>query len=383
MDIQAILQNSPLFTPVRDSVSGVISYVLIPADGRQMRQSFYFTNPSLTDDGRYFWFYVFYPPAGDANFGRCLGVADLQEGWAATYPETMFLDASPLIDTKSGEAYWCNKRGLYKRGPRPGDRTECLALMPEEMVHGRPVWRMATHLTFNASRTAVNFDASIGTGEWVAGSIGLQNRTFRVWKRFTRCYNHAQFCPTDDSLMLVAQDYWNDLTDGHCVPYENRLWLLREDGEHWPLFADGSRHGHECWSADGRYVWYVHYGIGFCRVEVATGKHEVVWPVGLWHGHVSANGRWLTGDFQAQKPFQRGDASRVSFYDILTGTEVSIVSRITAVPPEVGAFHMDPHPQFCLQDCCIAYTTVHDGVVCPALTPVGGVISASGLNADR
>ena len=126
LDFIEKVKNSKHFQAWTDPVSGVVSYVL-NSDRVPHTQSFYFTNRSITNDGRYLWMYCAFPPAGDANYGRSLAVVDLEEDTFTHYPETEFLDASPLIDLDDGTAYWCNKKGVYKRGPRRTDKVERVA----------------------------------------------------------------------------------------------------------------------------------------------------------------------------------------------------------------------------------------------------------------
>lgn len=104
--------QSKHFTKWIDPASGVVSYILT-SDIIPHTQSFYFTNRSITNDGRYLWVYCAFPPAGDANYGRSLAVVDLEKDTFTHFPETEFLDASPLIDLDDGTAYWCNKSGPY------------------------------------------------------------------------------------------------------------------------------------------------------------------------------------------------------------------------------------------------------------------------------
>lgn len=79
--------NHPAFTPWTDPVSGVKSYLLTQRVAQQ-QQSFYFTNRSMTQDGRWLWFYVAHPPGGNATRGRCLGVCDMVGGEVRWFPET-------------------------------------------------------------------------------------------------------------------------------------------------------------------------------------------------------------------------------------------------------------------------------------------------------
>ena len=125
-------KKSKMFREYTDPQSGVVSYVLdLPSIPHT--QSFYFTNPSATDDGRYVWVYVAFPPAGNATFGRSLAVIDTELDTFNHYPETMFHDASPIVDTKTGVIYFANGSGIWKRSPNPKDKVQLVAPLPDFM----------------------------------------------------------------------------------------------------------------------------------------------------------------------------------------------------------------------------------------------------------
>ena len=60
------LEGSGHFIKYKDPESGVVSYVL-NSNTVPHTQSFYFTNPSATDDGRYAWVYCAFPPSGSSD----------------------------------------------------------------------------------------------------------------------------------------------------------------------------------------------------------------------------------------------------------------------------------------------------------------------------
>jgi hypothetical protein len=72
------LSTSRLFTPWTNPDSGVTIYLLTEKVA-PVQQGFYFVNNSVTDDGRYLWFYCAFPPAGSAAYGRTLGVVDFEQ----------------------------------------------------------------------------------------------------------------------------------------------------------------------------------------------------------------------------------------------------------------------------------------------------------------
>jgi len=368
-------QNPSLFTTWKDPKSGVESHILTRRVA-PFQQSFYFVNPSTTSDGRYYWFYCSFPPSGNHNYGRCLGVLDFETGEMHCYPETQFLDASPGVHPETGEVFWCSGLDVWKRGPKPGDRVAHVNRLPEELALGRRPWRVATHLTFSANRKSLNLDAEIGCDCFV-GEIPLDGTAVRVWQKFDRCYNHGQFSPTDPELQLIAQDSATNPATGKQTHIDNRMWLIRAGEPAFPIFPKGgsTMHGHEWWSANGERVWYVHYHRGVECVDIKDirpGMKEDPKPTLAWnlepvsHAHTDSRERWIVGDVL---PPQEKD-SCVLFHDRETGRTIPIASFMPYLSPGMSKYHIHPHPQFCLNDEYICYTTMVLGQVDVAFVSV-------------
>lgn len=394
MTSEAFLKSS-LFTPWIDPETGVQSFILTKRVA-PVQQSFYFVNPSMAEDGRYYWFYCAFPPGGSANQGRSLAVVDFFEDSVHHFPETTFTDASPLVDKDTGEVYWCAGLEIWKRSPEPNACPIFVNRFPEELARNRRPWRLATHLTFSADRRAINLDVEIGS-EWFVGHAPLDGSDFVLWQKFDRCYNHAQFSPVDPDLQLIAQDYSIHPTIGESMAYENRLWLIRRGCEARPVFTKpligkpqlrgGNPHyvndaprlisderamlGHEWWSADGRYIWYVHYRHGAERVSVSDSGNalpELIWPHSeLSHVHSDTLTQYLVAD---SLPGGDLDEHKVIFRNLITDKQIEIVSRMPKLAPQLLRYHVHPHPQFCLTDQLICYTTMVLGRVDVAFTPV-------------
>ncbi|MFA6961754.1 MAG: hypothetical protein WC205_13450 [Opitutaceae bacterium] len=391
------LLRSPLFTSWKDPVSGVESF-LLSRRVAPLQQSFYFVNPSLTDDGRYYWFYCSFPPGGNANYGRSLAVADLWENRIHHYPETLFLDASPLVDLSTGEVYWCTGSEVWKRGPKPEDQPVFINRFPVELANNRRLWRLSTHLTFSADRTALNFDAEVGL-EWFVGHIPLDGGEVVVWQKFDRCYNHGQFSPTDPDLQLIAQDNFVHPLTGEINSLANRLWLIRRNEKARPVYSreipmksevfvqnghyenerpsrvhdERIMHGHEWWSADGQYIWYVHYGVGVERIPAyGAPVADLIWPLNhVSHGHADESGKLVVVDCL---PPDRPEEGRVAFYNRETGRKINIVSLIPYPDDRQQSYHVHAHPQFCGGDRYICYTTTVLGGIDVAFTLVDELV---------
>lgn len=372
------IESSPLFIPWRDPVSGVESLIL---DRRvaPLQQSFYYVNPSFSSDGRFLWIYCAFPPAGNANQGRSLAVIDFQLQEIRHYPETGFLDASPAVDPATGDAYWCTGLEIWKRGPHAGDAPVLVNRFPPALARNRRPWRLATHLTFSADRRALNIDAEIGR-QFFIGHAPLDGGEVVVWQELDRAYNHGQFSPVDPGLQLVNQDSAIDPVTGACPNYENRMWLIRRGEKAAPIFPDAvasgaAKHGHEWWSADGRHVWYIHYNRGVMRVDpfAAQPEPELIWPSDtVSHAHASADETCVVADFI---PGPVTGINKVVFLNRRTGREAVIVSQAPYLPDELRRYHIHPHPQFCLHDRYICYTTTVRGRADVALVSVESLLA--------
>lgn len=364
------LDATGLFRTWVDPVSGVVSHVLTTRIA-PLQQSFYFTNPSLTNDGRYLWFYCAFPPGGDAYYGRQLAVADLKTGKLTHYPETQFSDASPCVDPDTGTVYWITGLDIWARGPQAGDMARVVNRFPDDLNKNRRPLRIATHLTFSADKKRFNIDAQIGN-EWLVGDIGVDAGTpFELWQRFDRCYNHAQMSPTDPNLMLLAQDGWHDASTGEKGDTIDRLWLIRKGEKARAIFPQdpSNMRGHEWWDASGRYVWYIHYRTGTHKVDIHTGVDQRIWPSGHTHSHSDHTGQYLAGDVNP-----RQDVWKVAFFNTRTGKQADIVTDMPVLNFPRSRYHVHPHPQFCGQDRYVCYTTNVFGSVDLALVDVAQLL---------
>ncbi|XHR27179.1 MAG: hypothetical protein ACFUZC_14630 [Chthoniobacteraceae bacterium] len=368
------LQCSSLVEKWTDPVSGIES-LLLDGSGAPFQQSFYFVNSSLTNNGRYYWFYYAFPPAGNAS-GRTLAVADFAKETIHYYPETQFLDASPTVDLASGEVYWCNQLEIWKRGPEPENIPVLINRFPQEIAKGRYVACLATHLTFSSDRKALNIDAQIGA-EWYIGHAPLDGSPVVIWKKFDRMFHHTQFSPTDPDLQLICQDYSVNPVTGVKGGIDHRLWLLRQGGQPETIYPGGGSNmqGHEWWSTDGNRVWYCHYHKGVEYLDIHERKPVLVWPSEtVSHAHVDATETYLVADYlPPEKPSER----RVTFFNRATGKEVNLVSHLPHPPKLEEKYHVHPHPQFCYNDRYICYTTTVRGRVDVAFTPVDSLIAAT------
>ncbi len=372
--------------------NGIVSYVLSTRVA-PFQQSMYYTNISFTNDGKYLWFSAAFPPANN----KCLGVVDFVNDEVRVYKETVFEGASPLIDLDNGQAYWVEARGrqrnigdyyrIFKRGAQADDAIEEVGRIPHLVEGSAPPRQVATHLTFNADKTAIGFDSgNYANNKTFAGVVSLDTGTAKVWGEFDRRYNHGLMHPTDKDVMLIMQDYFTDNLGefgekGARVGIENRMWLIFSDGEKKAVFPSPNSIYHEWWSTDGRYLWYIdkdgnYGGVGTCRVAVDTkrrliGKPRLIWPNAVGHSHCDGSGRYLVGDHN-YKSWKDTNTVRVSFYNAAKAVEVDIVTSMQY--PQYDQYHTHPHPQFAKNDEFICYTATFMGYDTLALCPVKQLI---------
>jgi hypothetical protein len=373
--------TSSLFVSWKDSISGVESFVLSKHTA-PLQLSFYFTNTSYSNDGRYYWFYCAFPP----SLSRILGCIDFLTDEITCFPETQFDDASPMVDLSSGEIYWIGGIGttgsgrltappaLYKKAPgskSPLIKVNSLNLGLKQFV------RTTTHLTFNATKTSVNIDTQYGN-EWLVGELPLDGTPFQLWQKFDVIYDHGQFNPVDPDLQLITQEHYVDPLTGKITSYKNRMWLIRKGEEAKPIYEDTYRrvaqHAHEWWSANGKRVYYVDYGLGTEYYDLETKERVNVWPHGTCHSHCDASERYFVGDIGTYKWDTGG--CKVVFYNKETGKEINIASNLPVgqYGKRAAPYHADPHPQFCFGDKYICYTTTVLGQQTVAFVPVEQLI---------
>lgn len=357
-------ETSRLFSRWENPANGIESFILTER-AAPVQQSFYYTHPSFTDDGRYLWLGCGFPPHGGKYAQQVLGIVDFERDELRIYHETQFPSSRPLVDLGNGDVYWGNNLEIWKRGPLPEDQPILVNRFPKELAEGR-LDRIATHPTFSPDRQSISIDALFIRGDGVRvsciGEMPLDGSPFRLWQRTEGWfYDHGLFSPTDPSVQMFAHEFWQDHEpfDGD-LPY-HRLWMIRKGGAGRPILKEPVSHsGHEWWDPDGKHVWYVHYGVGVKRVKVATGAEEMMWPGALSHAFSDYTGRYLVADLMADPVVSD---CHVAFRDTVTGKVVEIVNRPPLSEGLTQCVHLHPHPQFCLKDRYICHTTtVHDRV---------------------
>ncbi len=359
------LANRRLFTPVTPPESGVTFYVLTQRVA-PVQQGFYFVNDSMSADGRFLWFYCAFPPSGTSACGRTLGVVDFETGEMRHFPETQFGEASPYVDTATGEVYWQSGRTVWKRGPRPDAPVERVNAVPDDLIGGRRIARTATHLTRSADGREFFIDLGLEM-QWLFGSLPVGGGDFQLWHRFDRCYNHAQFSPTDTDAVLFAEELHSDPITGLTFPIVNRLWTIRRGERPRSILPMPTWACHEWWDADGEHIWCVQYNETW-RVRLADASVER-FPFGrnCWHSHSTRDGRLIVCD-------SHGSPSLILFHNRDTGRFLTLAEHDNRQDYIGRTYHIHPHPRFVCGDRYVVFTTTVRGEIDVAIVPTEALV---------
>lgn len=360
--------------------SGVVSYIL---DTRiaPAQKCFYFVNPSMSADGRYFWFHGCYPPA-DGTFLACL---DFETDEIHPFYETW--GAPPSLIEPDGSCVFCNTRGIWRRCPDPSVPCKQISPVPEEVRCGGYPVLLSTHITYTADGKEFFLASITGSNHlYSIGTLNVETGKYTLWCHPDRLRNHDQANPVYNDIMLFAEDHMTDPETGASLPirtnpedgvYE-RLWIMRR-GEKAPerITPMGNYATHEWWSSDGKWVYYCSgAGGGVCGHNIFTGEDKLIYACRPWHSHSAKDSTAFVNDEVLYDPgcdrWYRGCPSKVSFWNAETGKYLDIVTRNPAynTPENPNPYHMDPHPRFNAGDRYItSTTTVRGGLMDCMITP--------------
>ena len=380
-------ETSSLFEKRINPKNGVEYYVLTEK-ACEYQQGFYFINNSMTNDGRYLWFYATVNPVYD-GVGKFLGYVDFLEDEIVLCHDTRFDGgASAYIDVETGDAYFsCGKR-IYKREPGK-DKMAKILCTPK--IDGY-VTRLATHLTMTSDKKHFFLDARNGSRSFVQGIVDIETGDFEKWAESTHNTNHGQINPHDDTLALCAYDGFIDPDTGEKVripknekgEYE-RLWLISKNGTRRMCPAMHNYATHEWWAGDGKKFYYCCDNYGIYGIDLETGKNiTILEGVDPWHCHSTKNDKYFIYDEKKLERYggkwYRGCPAAVHFYNNDTKKTVTIIEEMPengATPDNPNNYHIDPHPRFVCDEKYVVFTTTELGSVDLAIVPVEQLIKLS------
>ena len=367
------LENHPYFTKFTDPESGVESYLLTEKIAG-MCQHFYFSESSVTADGKYLWVRCTNPPSWFQTLA--LISLDPQAPFVRLFPQAGIFAGNPCITPEQDGVYYPNADSIYKVDLQ-GNVQKIFQLDPD-FVRNRFVQNLTTHSTISCDGKYMLLDMRVG-GVWYVMRVELATGAYKILNNFARCHNHAQFCPTRPDLFILDQDAWRDNQTGEYFCIDNRIWLMNTEGTQFePLLPQafyarsGSEVCHDFWSEDG-YACWVDYHLGTFECDIDTRQICHVWKRPICHSHTSPDRQLWVGD---QSPYTwKEKPCQVLFYDRQTNREIPIFSALPEPPVFRGRYHVDPHPQFVCGGqyvVCTATEAVPTATV--AITPVAPML---------
>ena len=371
-------ETSKLFRRHVDSQSGVVSFIL-ETRVAENQQSLYFTQKSMTEDGR---FIVFDVSGGERGNQKSLALVDLLTDEVRPLE---IRGSIPFVDTDTAILYWFEPTGLYKMDLRAASRSpERLCEIPPQIkAAGANVQRLATHLTLSSDRRKAFLDAWVDD-RFLQGMLDMQTGQFERWGEESVCVNHGQLNPVNDRLALCAHETrWTDTRKvEHRI--ENidgvypRLILVEPNDKRRIIPPVNNYATHEYWAADGKGFYYCSHGeeYGVIYYDLASGKQERVAPVHAAHATMTRDRRYFTYDSNVG-PWYRGCSWKVGFYNAETKKEIFLHSVWPAynTAGNPSKLHPDPHPQFVCGDKYVICTINHgDGRMDLSITPVAPLV---------
>ncbi len=377
-DLRERLAAHPYFTAWTDPMSGVESFVLTHRVA-PMHKGWYYANPSVSADQRWFWFRAAFPPS--RSWFQAVVCLDPDAPSAHLLHGSHCGSGNALLTPEGDRAYVPVEDGIHLMGP--GVETETVWRFPREHIGTRQFRGLCTTLTASADGRFWLLDSRVGD-RWLIGLVERATGEYRLLRAFNRSHHHAMFSPTDPRLFMVSHGPGNHETTGDRFDMNVRMWLMdTELTRYEPVlpdlwFGQNSWACHEWWMADGRIAWCDYEaGVHECDpVGVYERRRRLVWPRKLIHAHADPAGRYYAGDHD---PYKWSDERpcQVWFFDRQSGLDIAVASAMPTPRVEPGdrrAWHLDPHCHFTPDGQGFVWTTTVLGPCDVAITPVEGAV---------
>ena len=364
--------TSKHFTRVIDPVTGVPHYTLTTRLAAY-QQGFYFVNNSMTNDGRYLWFYVTYAPLY-SDMERSLGYVDFLEDEVVICYDTLFDAVTPYVDAECGDVYYSRGKCIYKRSPKK----DAVAVKLCTVNIPGYVFKLATHLTMTSDKKHLFLDINRRDFGCIQGTVNIETGEFTEWSRapLGTNMNHGQINPKNDSLALCAYDGWADMADSapHKIPFDEngnyqRLWTLTADGKRTMHPAMHNYATHEWWSADGKKIYYCCDKHGIYGINLDTGADiAILEGIDPWHAHCTNDETLFVWDEKKLERYDgkwyRGCPAALNLLNRKTGKNLVIIAEMPEnefTPTHQNYYHIDPHPRFTENEKYIVFSTTELG----------------------
>lgn len=309
------VEESCLFEKHIDKESGVVSYILKPGIGKDNSQCIYFTQKSMTNDGRFILCHMSENEFRNSDAVRKLYLIDLETEKVSCLEPRWYV--VPCLDVENDVVYYPQRKnnvhGIFRINLKdPELKAEEICRLPEYLTNIGPVSRLCTHMWLTKDRTYMFCDVRIGD-RFLQGRLNIKDGSFQYWGDTPFQINHGMINPYNKNLALAAHEHtWTDSTGfTHVWKYEKgkcpRLQLLTPTSRDTVLTVNDEGY-HECWAADGKGFYYC--GRGVFYYELRTKKTTQVAPP-MTHADMTANLKYVVGDLpqggEIQGPALEGD----------------------------------------------------------------------------
>ena len=365
-------ETSACFEKFTDPGSGVVSYVLKPGLVGYNQQSLYFTQKSMTDDGRFLVFTVspdertWDRKRGDAPKDFALVDFAADRAWTLARGEK-FRTSIPCVDCREDRLYYIDTRDgtndwfCYRDLRNDPDRERRMFKMPRIHPEGSRFKAYYTHLTLSDDRKYAFLDArysvrGVGHSQGVEGLLDLATGQFVKWCEVPHNADHGQINPVRNDLALGAWEGVKPHTNGVGQTIYPRMWLYAADGRYRNVPSQDILHAtHEIWADDGTYFYWCsrdpkrdRYGV--YAFDLATKRERLIAAEKAMHAMISYDNARLVYDWPLP-PTGRGSAWMMSYKDLRTGKVTDVFTRRPPLSDPVGSstLHPDPHPQFVMK----------------------------------
>ena len=382
-------ETSKNFVKHVDSKTKIVSYILKPGLIDESQQGWYFTARSMTDDGRFLFFWTKKNHNNPKPLSRQAYVDFLTD-------EVKFIDIPmqiPYLDTETDRIYYIrhNPDRLCMRDmlADPEREIELCKMGSPFTDPGTKVHGYHTHLTLNTTKDAVFLDTCRTVNGKKIYEEGLLHFPSGKWEKWTEApfmCNHGQICPTDDKLALCAWEccWLKDVVvtnkDGKVETKQvsrpgtedyPRVWLMRPGNVQKHIHGEQYNYQtHEHWQRDGKAIMWC-CADGLYGYNIAEDRQYNIMPFAAGHAAMTEDNRYVTTDYPVAG-WYRGCNWQVVFYDRESG-KVRFPfyknDRLCGRKPENNQ-HPDPHPAFVCNDRYIVSTINNaDGHMDLAVTP--------------
>ena len=393
-------ETSRLFVRHVDSSTGVESWILKPGIFSFHQQGYYFTQRSMTDDGRFLLLWARdseYEADGKTKKAKRRHVTAMIDFATDTIIELKGVRARvAFMDVKTDQIWYFNK------AKDSADSVVCrrdllidplkeieLCRVPEALIRGaKKIYNFSNHPTLTKDRKKMFISAHLDD-RFEYGCINLETGAWERWGIAPFYANHDQLNPVRDDLAMVAWEGCRKSPDGieymKKTGWYPRMWHVRPDGsrELQPSRIPGHNSAtHEHWSEDGKGFYWCAGGVHY--QDLATGAQETVEPWPAYHAAMSSDNRLVTFDCPVDK-WYRGCQWQVGFWnrDAKRGLYIHAFCPKISDDDGGGHDHPDPHPSFVCNDRYVLCTmNGPDRRMNLSLTPVAPLVARTAIDPD-